>query len=212
MNYEEYKQQYRDDDMAKTYVNAMWELSVFKEGDLCEKLKIISDSDIDDDWSEFFHGDNLFKAGIQLLSFDQTILPAVCDKNSVNDKISLIADLCKGGSGLMRVSNDVEDNDIKSFILAETILLLINTKEFLRDWSRTFTNFAINHPAPLTAACEVLGASMRGEPLIIHSNGVTHRPFDEAGKLLEEIANETKEHSPWAVRRSRIESALESTY
>lgn len=212
---------YSDPECAEVLIRYFWRISEFKAKDLKDQLMEVSDDEFEDDYQAFLVKDSLVKAALRMIGADGKLKDIESVLAQSSDPQSRIASVVPMLSGtvpeyIKNLRNDMNEaydgsDDYFLSIVAEAAILVVLSRKLLNSWSKAFSRICESHPAPDAAIGNMLGMALRGENVISHARGYTHRGFDDAGKFFEKLLNDSDDELSgqiWEQKRKRIMDAL----
>lgn len=214
----QYQKQFSFPEDAEGLIKAFWRLSAFPDDLLFSKLMEVADTEFEDDYYEFLKKQNLLKAGLSLVGFKSpSSIETILENNSDPlERIAAVAALSPKCSGeyFVHLRDEFSKNyELSHFdlILSEVAILLVLSKDFLVNWSKSFSRIVETHPTPANSISNLIRLTMRGEALISDNYGSPHRVFHECAKLFVSLVDEDSDVAQnmiWIKKRNRIVDAL----
>ena len=214
----QYQKQFSIPDEAEGMIKTFWRVSAFPDDLLFSKLMEIADTEFEDDYYEFLKKQNLLKAGLALVGFKSLspIETSLAQTSDPLERIAAVAALLPKCSEeyFVRLREEFSENYERSYfdlILSEVAILLVLSKDFLVNWSKSFSRIVETHPTPANSISNLVRLTMRGEALISDNYSSPHRVFHECAKLFVSLVDEDNDASQnmiWLKKRNRIIDVL----
>ena len=214
----QYQKQFLFSENAEGMIKTFWRVSAFPDDLLFARLMEVADTEFEDDYCEFLKKQNLLKAGLSLVGFKSpSSIETILENNSDPlERIAAVVALSPECSEeyFVDLRNEFSENYERSyfdFILSEVAILLVLSKDFLGNWSRSFSRIVETHPTPANSISNLIRLTMRGEALISDNYSSPHRVFHECAKLFVSLVDEecdAAQNTIWIKKRNRIIDAL----
>lgn len=199
----EYKNLFKDARNAEKLTQIFWSFSAFPEDMLFEKLKCISETDFEDDYSAFLKKDNLLKAGVSIMGCDsyRSIEHILDEYEAVPERIAKVATLFSVSAvneylaNIERRFGEDYPSSLFPYMKAAVAILIVRSKNFLNDWSKGFVRIVDKHPNSAQSIKNVLSLVFRGEALVVDNYSTTHRSFNSCADMFVALVGDDNEEA-----------------